>query len=61
MDDINLKHIMPRSVNKKLKLRINDLVDTFVNDSKLLNPSKSKYSSRDSGDIVPLFSVAICS
>lgn len=47
VEDIILKHIMPRSVNKKLKLRINDLVDTFVNDSKLLNPALVPQEKRE--------------
>jgi NADH-quinone oxidoreductase subunit F len=39
VEDIILKHIKPRSINKKLKFRINDLVDTFVSDTKLRNPA----------------------
>ena len=47
VEDIILKHIMPRSVNKKLKFRINDIVDTFVNDSKLLNPALVTQEKRE--------------
>ncbi len=38
VEDILLKHIKPRSLNKKLKYRINDLADTFLSDEKLNSP-----------------------
>jgi NADH-quinone oxidoreductase subunit F len=39
VEDIILKHIKPGSLSKKLKFRINDVVDTFVNDTKIFSPS----------------------
>jgi NADH:ubiquinone oxidoreductase subunit F (NADH-binding)/NADH:ubiquinone oxidoreductase subunit E len=47
VEDIILKHIKPRSINKKLKFRINDLVDTFVSDSKLRNPALVPQQKRE--------------
>lgn len=38
VEDIILKHIKPRSLNKKVKYRINDLVDTFLSDNKIYSP-----------------------
>ena len=38
VEEILLKHISPRSLNKKLKFRINDLADTFLSDEKLVSP-----------------------
>lgn len=38
VEEIILKHIKPVSLNKKLKYRINDLVDTFLNDNKITSP-----------------------
>lgn len=35
VEDILLRHIKPRSFNKRLKFRINDLADTFVHEGKL--------------------------
>ena len=38
VEDIILKHIKPGSLNKRIKYRINDLVDTFLNDNKVNSP-----------------------
>jgi NADH-quinone oxidoreductase subunit F len=38
VEDILLKHVKPRSLNKKLKYRINDLADTFLYEGKLNSP-----------------------
>jgi NADH-quinone oxidoreductase subunit F len=38
VEAIILKHIKPGSFNKKIKYRINDLVDSFINDDKLNSP-----------------------
>jgi NADH-quinone oxidoreductase subunit F len=38
VEDILLKHVKPRSLNKRLKHRINDLADTFLSDGKLISP-----------------------
>ena len=38
VEEIILKHIKPGSLNKKIKYRINDLVDTFISDNKLNSP-----------------------
>lgn len=38
VEDIILKHVQPRSLSKKLKVRINDLADTFLFDGKLNSP-----------------------
>ncbi len=38
VEDIILKHIKPGSLNKRIKHRINDLVDTFLNDNKVNSP-----------------------
>jgi len=35
VEDILLKHIKPRTLNKRIKHNINDLVDTFLSDDKL--------------------------
>jgi len=35
VEEILLKHIRPRSLNKRIKFGINDLVDTFLSDDKL--------------------------
>jgi NADH-quinone oxidoreductase subunit F len=35
VEEILLKHIKPRSLNKRIKHNINDLVDTFLSDDKL--------------------------
>jgi NADH-quinone oxidoreductase subunit F len=47
VEDIILKHIRPRSMNKKLRFRINDLVDTFLSDSKLTNPALVPQQKRE--------------
>ncbi|MGD0581672.1 MAG: NAD(P)H-dependent oxidoreductase subunit E [Bacteroidales bacterium] len=39
VEDIILKHIKPGSIGKKLRFRINDVVDTFVNDARMSSPS----------------------
>jgi NADH-quinone oxidoreductase subunit F len=38
VEDIILRHIKPASFDKKIKYRVNDIVDTFLSDSKLLSP-----------------------
>jgi NADH-quinone oxidoreductase subunit F len=38
VEEIILKHIKPVAFNKKIKYRINDLVDTFLSDNKLNSP-----------------------
>ncbi|HVN59600.1 MAG TPA: NAD(P)H-dependent oxidoreductase subunit E [Bacteroidales bacterium] len=38
VEDIILEHVKPASAGKRLSTRINDLVDTFVTDSKLMSP-----------------------
>ncbi len=38
VEDILLKHVQPRSLTKKLKVKINDLADTFLYDGKLNSP-----------------------
>jgi NADH-quinone oxidoreductase subunit F len=35
VEEIILKHVQPRSLNKKIKHNINDLVDTFLSDEKI--------------------------
>ncbi len=40
VEDIILKHIKPRRLDKKIKFRINDIVDTFVNDTKVYSPAQ---------------------
>ena len=35
VEEILLKHIRPRTLNKRIKYNINDLVDTFLSDDKL--------------------------
>ena len=35
VEEILLKHIKPRTLNKRIKHNINDLVDTFLSDDKL--------------------------
>lgn len=39
VEDIILKHIKPGSVRKRMKSGLNDLIDTFVNDSKISSPA----------------------
>jgi NADH:ubiquinone oxidoreductase subunit F (NADH-binding)/NADH:ubiquinone oxidoreductase subunit E/NAD-dependent dihydropyrimidine dehydrogenase PreA subunit len=38
VEEIILKHIKPRSFNKKVRYRLNDLVDTFMSDDKIYSP-----------------------
>lgn len=38
VEEILLKHVSPRSLNKKIKFRLNDLADTFITDERLLSP-----------------------
>jgi NADH-quinone oxidoreductase subunit F len=38
VEDILLKHIRPRSLNKRLRFRINELADTFVSDDLVYSP-----------------------
>ncbi len=38
VEEILLKHIKPRSLNKRFKFRINNLADTFVSDDMLYSP-----------------------
>jgi len=38
VEEILLKHIKPRSLNKRMKYRINDLADTFLSDDMLNSP-----------------------
>ena len=38
VEDILLKHVKPRSLNKRLRFRINDLADTFVSDDLVYSP-----------------------
>jgi NADH-quinone oxidoreductase subunit F len=38
VEAIILKHIKPGSLNKRIEYRLNDLVDTFLNDNKLNSP-----------------------
>jgi NADH:ubiquinone oxidoreductase subunit F (NADH-binding)/NADH:ubiquinone oxidoreductase subunit E/NAD-dependent dihydropyrimidine dehydrogenase PreA subunit len=38
VEAIILKHIKPVSFNKKIKYRLNDIVDTFISDNKLNSP-----------------------
>ena len=40
VEEILLKHIKPRSLNKRIKHNIFDLVDTFLSDDKLYKPDK---------------------
>jgi len=47
VEDILLKHIKPKSLNKKLKYRINDLADTFIFDGKLNSPVNIPIESRE--------------
>ena len=35
VEEILLKHVRPRTINKRIKYNINDLVDTFLSDDKL--------------------------
>lgn len=38
VEDILLKHVKPRSLNKRLRFRINDMADTFVSDDLVYSP-----------------------
>jgi NADH-quinone oxidoreductase subunit F len=38
VEDILLKHVRPRSLNKRLRFRINELADTFVSDDLVYSP-----------------------
>jgi len=38
VEEIILKHIKPRSLNKRIKFRISDIVDTFMSDHKVKSP-----------------------
>lgn len=38
VEDILLKHVKPRSLNKRLRFRINELADTFVSDDLVYSP-----------------------
>jgi NADH-quinone oxidoreductase subunit F len=38
VEEILLKHVSPRSLNKRLKFKINDLADTFISDERLFSP-----------------------
>ena len=40
VEEILLKHIRPRTLNKRIKHNINDLVDTFLSDDKAHQPDK---------------------
>jgi NADH-quinone oxidoreductase subunit F len=47
VEDIILRHIKPVSLDKKIKYRVNDLVDTFLSDSKLISPSNLSGETRE--------------
>ena len=38
VEEILLKHVKPRTINKKIKFRISDIVDTFQSDQKIKSP-----------------------
>jgi NADH-quinone oxidoreductase subunit F len=46
-EDIILKHIKPRSLNKKVKHRLNDLIDTFLSDNKIYSPVNAPEELRE--------------
>jgi NADH-quinone oxidoreductase subunit F len=47
VEDIILKHIKPGSVQKRIRSGINDIVDTFVNDSKVNSPATLHRDERE--------------
>ena len=47
VEDILLKHIKPRTLNKRIKHNINDLVDTFLSDDKLTSQINVPVAQRE--------------
>jgi NADH-quinone oxidoreductase subunit F len=47
VEEIILKHIKPGSVNKRIKYRLNDIVDTFLDDNKLNSPVNTSGEIRE--------------
>lgn len=47
VEEILLKHIKPRSLNKRLKYRLNELTDTFISDDLLYSPVNIKQEERE--------------
>jgi NADH-quinone oxidoreductase subunit F len=47
VEDIILRHIKPATFDKKIRYRINDLVDTFLSDSKLKSPANLSGETRE--------------
>jgi NADH:ubiquinone oxidoreductase subunit F (NADH-binding)/NADH:ubiquinone oxidoreductase subunit E/Pyruvate/2-oxoacid:ferredoxin oxidoreductase delta subunit len=47
VEDIILRHIKPASLDKKIKYRVNDLVDTFLSDRKMQSPANLPAGTRE--------------
>jgi NADH:ubiquinone oxidoreductase subunit F (NADH-binding)/NADH:ubiquinone oxidoreductase subunit E/Pyruvate/2-oxoacid:ferredoxin oxidoreductase delta subunit len=47
VEEILLKHISPRSLDKKIRVRINNLADTFISDDMLYSPVNLHDSDRE--------------
>ena len=47
VEDILLKHIKPRSLNKRVRYRINDMADTFVSDDLIYSPVNMADDARE--------------
>jgi len=47
VEDIILRHIKPVKLDKKIRYRINDIVDTFLSDSKLNSPANLSGATRE--------------
>lgn len=47
VEEILLKHIIPRSLDKKIRVRINNLADTFISDDLLYSPVNLPDSDRE--------------
>jgi NADH-quinone oxidoreductase subunit F len=47
VEDIILRHIKPTSFDKKIRYRVNDIVDTFLSDSKILSPANLSGETRE--------------
>lgn len=47
VEEILLKHLIPRKINKKIRFKINDLIDTFQSDRKLDSPVNVPMNQRE--------------